>query len=229
MPVDILIVTDAWKAAYPGAHVGVLAMRNVVNPAEHAALDERKHELEDELRARWAGGDRAAIRSLPVIDAYTQYYKRFKKTYHVQLQLESVALKGRPIPGVAALVESMFMAELKNLLLTAGHDLDAVEGPVTLDVSDGTQRYELMSGSEQQTAEGDMTISDSHGVISSIIYGPDRRTRIGPGTRSTLFTVYAPEGVGEQAVREHLEDVRDNVLLAAPGGQTELLEVVGAG
>ena len=229
MPVDILIVTDAWKAAYPGAHVGVLAMRNVVNPAEHAALDERKHELEDELRARWAGGDRAAIRSLPVIDAYTQYYKRFKKTYHVQLQLESVALKGRPIPGVAALVESMFMAELKNLLLTAGHDLDAVEGPVTLDVSDGTQRYELMSGSEQQTAEGDMTISDAHGVISSIIYGPDRRTRIGPGTRSTLFTVYAPEGVGEQAVREHLEDVRDNVLLAAPGGQTELLEVVGAG
>ena len=79
----------------------------------------------------------------------------------MQLQLESVALKGRPIPRVASLVESMFMAEPTNLLLTAGHDLDAVEGPVTLDVSDGTQRYGLMSGSEQQTAEGDMTISDS--------------------------------------------------------------------
>ena len=225
----MLSVSDAWKAAYPGAHVGVLAMRNVVNPAEHAALDERRLELEDELRARWAGGDRAAIRSLPVVDAYTRYYKEFKKTYHLQLQLESVALKGRPIPRVAALVESMFMAELKNLLLTAGHDLDAVEGPVTLDVSDGTQRYELMSGSEQQTAEGDMTISDSRGVISSIIYGPDRRTRIGPGTRSTLFTVYAPEGVSEQAVRQHLEDIRDNVLLVAPDGRAEVLEVVGAG
>ena len=222
-------VTDAWRAAYPGAHVGVLAMRNVVNPAEHAALDERRLELEDELRARWAGGDRAAIKGLPVIGAYGRYYRKFKKTYHVQLQLESVALKGRPIPRVAALVESMFMAELKNLLLTAGHDLDAVEGPVTLGVSDGTQRYELMSGSEQQTAEGDMTISDAHGVISSIIYGPDRRTRIGPGTRSALFTVYAPEGVSERAVREHLEDIRHNVLLVTPDGQTEALEVVGAG
>ena len=204
-------------------------MRDVVNPAEHAVLDQRKLEIEDELRGRWAGGDHAAIRSLRIIDVYTQYYKRFKKTYHVQLQLESVALKGRPIPRVSALVESMFVAELKNLLLTAGHDLDAVEGPVTLDVSGGTQRYELMSGSEQQTAEGDMTISDSHGVISSIIYGPDRRTRIGPGTRSTLFTVYAPDGVGEQAVREHLEDIRDNVLLVAPDGQVEVLEVIGAG
>ncbi len=225
----MLTVTDAWEAAYPGAHVGLLAMRNVVNPAEHAALDERRLALEDELRARWAGGDRAAIRSLPVIGAYDRYYRKFKKTYHVQLQLESVALKGRPIPRVAALVESMFMAELKNLLLTAGHDLEAVEGPVALDVSDGTQRYELMNGREQQTAEGDMTISDSHGVISSIIHGPDRRTRIEAGTRSTLFTVYAPEGVNEQAVRGHLEDIRDNVLLVAPDGQMELLEVVGAG
>ena len=40
----MLTVTDAWKAAYPGAHVGVLAMRNVVNPAEPAALDAGKLE-----------------------------------------------------------------------------------------------------------------------------------------------------------------------------------------
>ena len=66
-------------------------------------------------------------------------------------------------------------------------------------------------------------------MIFSIIYGADRRTLIGPGTRSTLFKVYAPEGVSEQAVRGHLEDIRDNVLLVAPDGQTEVLEVVGAG
>ena len=65
----MLTVTDAWRAAYTGARVGVLAKRNVVNPAEQAALNEREHEL----RARWAGGGRAAMRSLPVVDAYTQY------------------------------------------------------------------------------------------------------------------------------------------------------------
>ena len=46
------------------------------------------------------------------IPAYNACYKGFKKTYHVQLQLESVALKGRSIPRVAALMEAMFMAEL---------------------------------------------------------------------------------------------------------------------
>ena len=174
----MLTPTNAWRSAYPGAHAGVLAMSEVANPREHGGLDERKRALEEELRLRWADGDRAAIKALPLIDAYDRYYKKFKKTYHVRLQLESVALKGRSIPSVAALVESMFIAELRNFLLTAGHDHDSIDGPLTLDIGDGEGRYELMSGKEQQIAEGDMTISDSRGVISSIVYGPDRRTRI---------------------------------------------------
>ena len=53
--------------------------------------------------------------------------------------------------------------------------------------------------------------------------------RIESGTRRALFTVYAPEGVGEQTVRNHLEDIRDNVLLVAPEARTEELDVVGTG
>ena len=125
-------VAPAWHSAFPGAHAGILVMRGVSNPAHHAELELRKGALEESLRARFAGQDRAAIKALPAIQAYQAYYKRFDKTYHIQLQLESVALKGKPIPRVAALVEAMFMAELKNLLLTAGHDLDRLQLPIGL-------------------------------------------------------------------------------------------------
>jgi hypothetical protein len=47
--------------------------------------------------------------------AYVDYYRRHGKTYHVKAQRESIALKGKPIPARAALVEAMFMAELKSL------------------------------------------------------------------------------------------------------------------
>ncbi|MFN8595962.1 MAG: hypothetical protein U0559_07245 [Anaerolineae bacterium] len=33
------------------------------------------------------------------------------------------------------------MAEIKNLLLTAGHDLDTLQLPVTLDVASGQESY----------------------------------------------------------------------------------------
>jgi DNA/RNA-binding domain of Phe-tRNA-synthetase-like protein len=203
-------------------------MRDVANPEYHTALDKRKEELESQLRSRFSGYDRAALKALPVIQAYNAYYRRYKKTYHVQLQLESVAFKGKSIPQVAALVEAMFMAELKNLLLTAGHDWEALEMPVRLDVAEGSERYIRLNGQEQKLKAGDMMIADGQGVISSVLYGPDRRTRITSETRQVFFTVYAPPGVGREAVWEHLRDIEAHVLLVAPEAKVETMEVYGA-
>lgn len=223
----VFTVSEAWKAAHPGASVGVLAIRGVINPKHHPSLDNHREELEQQLRLRYSGYDRAALKALPVISAYNAYYKRFKKTYHVQLQLESVIMAGKSIPRVATLVEAMFMAELKNHLLTAGHDLEALELPVGIDVAQGTEQYVRINGEEQQLKSGDMMISDATGVISSVLYGPDRRTRITPETKQVLFTVYVPPGIEEQLVSEHLQDILANVLMVAPAAEVEALEVYG--
>ncbi len=162
-----------------------------------------------------------------VLQAYNNYYRRFKKSYHIQLQLESIVWKGKSIPSVSSLVEAMFMAEMKNMLLTAGHDLDIVSLPLTLDVSKGTESYILMRGEEQVLKPGDMMISDGVGVVSNVIYGPDRRTQITAGTRNVVFTVYTPTGIDVQAVEGHLQDIRDFILIFAPQARVELLKVYG--
>jgi DNA/RNA-binding domain of Phe-tRNA-synthetase-like protein len=159
------------------------------------------------------------------LQAYAEYYRRFKKTYHIQLQLESIVLKGKSIPAVAGLVEAMFMAEMQNMLLTAGHDLDVLQLPLTLDVATGSEPYTLLRGEEQTLKAGDMMISDRGGVISSIIYGPDRRTQITPDTQNVVFTVYAPPGIEEHLVVKHLEHIRDYVFIFAPQAAVELLQV----
>ena len=221
-------VTSAWKSVYRDAHVGVLVMRDVTNPAQHSELEKRKAELEKQLRAQFAGQDRATLSSHPILQAYSAYYKRFKKSYHVQLQLESIAWKGKSIPSVSALVESMFMAEIKNMMLTAGHDLDVLELPLALDVSRGAETYTLMRGDEQILKPDDMFISDQKGVISSIIYGPDQRTQITPSTQNVVFTVYAPVGIDPSAVEKHLEELRDYVLIIAPQAHIEMLKIFGS-
>ena len=219
--------TPAWKLTYPEAHAGVLVMRAVSNPIHHAALESRKAALERELRKQFSGQDRAAIASHPTLRAYAQYYRQFKKTYHIQLQLESIVLKGKSIQTVAALVEAMFMAEMKDMLLTAGHDLDVLQLPLSLDVATGTEQYTTLRGEQQTLKAGDMMISDQVGVISSIVYGPDQRTQITPGTRNVIFTVYAPPGIYELNVAQHLQSIEENVLLFAPQAQIELLQIYG--
>lgn len=224
----MLIISEAWKKAYPGAAAGILAVSQVLNPEGHAALDERKVALENELRQRYSGFDRSMLRELPILKAYHAYYKRFEKTYHVQLQLESLVFKDKPIPRVAALVECMFMSELKNLLLTAGHDGDSLVLPLRLEVATGDERYTLYNGQEQALKPGDMYIADGQGVISSVIYGPDQRTRIHSETQRAVFTVYAPPGIGEGAVWEHLRDMEANLHLVAPRAKTEMMDVYAA-
>ena len=220
-------VTEEWKTLYPGAAAGVLAMGNVANPKSHAAMDRANEELEAQIRASFASKEE--LRALDRLQAYRAYYKRFKKTYHVQLQLESIAFKGKSIPRVAALVEAMFAAELKNQLLTAGHDLDVVEPPVKLDVARGDEWYTRINGQEQQLKAGDMYIADTRGVLSAVIYGPDRRTQIRATTRRALFTVYAPPGIEAEAVRHHLRDMEAYARMIAPQAETELMEVYGTG
>ena len=225
---EIFLTTDAWRSAFPGAHAGVLAMSGVRNPERSTALEDLKVKLEMDLRQRFEGMSRTALRAHPILAAYERYYRRFDKTYHVQLQLESIVLKGKAIPSSAALVESMFMAEVNSLLLTAGHDLDVVQLPLTLDVARGTEMYTLLRGSPQMPKAGDMMISDGEGIISSIVYGPDQRTQIRPQTTRSVFTVYAPDGIEPDAVEAHLNEIRRHVQLIAPEASIELLKVYAA-
>ena len=224
----VFTVSEAWKASYPAAHAGILVMRGVTNPPQHPDLKSRKQALQAQLRARLAGHDRNAIAALAPIRAYQAYYKPFKKSYHVQLQVESIVFKGKSLPGGAALVEAMFMAEVKNMLLTAGHDLDTLQLPVTLDVASGDESYMLLRGQAQSLKRGDMLMADRGGVISSVLYGPDQRTQIKSDTRNVLFAVYAPAGIDEQAVLQHLDDIQQNVLIVSPQAGVELLQVFGA-
>ena len=216
----LLTVAPAWHAVHPGAVVGLLAMRDVANPTTHPALSRLADDLERDLRARYGGLDRAALRDVGALPAYAAYYKRFGQRYHVALQLESVVHKGRTIPRVAALVEAMFVAELRHLIVTAGHDLDALAPPVRLDVGTGEERYPTPGGAETAVKSGDMYTADAHGVLSAVITGPAARARITPGTTAALFVAYAPPGVAPDLVEAHLAAIEANVRLIAPAGTT---------
>jgi DNA/RNA-binding domain of Phe-tRNA-synthetase-like protein len=224
----LLVTTENWASAFPGAVLGVLVMREVCNPDLSSALEESKRELEQRLREQAARSVSESVASEPVTRAYLDYYRAHGETYHVKAQWESVAVKRKPIPRRAALVEAMFMAELQNLILTAGHDLAAVVPPVRADVTREGDWYVLLNGSERKLRAGDMMMVDGQGIISSVLHGPDLRTRITPDTRAVLFAVYAPSGIREATVRDHLEDIRANVLLVAPEAETELLATLPA-
>lgn len=218
----------SWSARWPGGQAGFLALQNVSNPSLCTPLESRKQALENELRLQFGAENAAALPGWGPLPAYANYYRAFDKTYHVLGQLKSVAVKGKAIPSVAALVEAMFIAELHNGLLTAGHDLARVSGTVRIAAAQGGETYLGLRGETLTLKPGDMYIADQVGILSSILGGPDGRTPIQADTQAVLFTVYAPAGIPQAAVQAHLDEIDTLVHLISPQASLLYKQILSA-
>lgn len=208
--------TEAWHASHPGASIGVLELSGLENDGACPQLEERKRAAEGDLRGRYQDFSRQDLLRLPVLSAYSEYYRRFKKTYHVQLQVESIVLKGKSLPHVSPAVDANFMAEMETLVLTAGHDVGKLHGSVVMDTSREGDHIVQMGGTFKDLRPGDMIMRDGQGICCSIIYGQDDRSPISPQSSHVLYVAYAPAGVPAKQVNLQLRSILENIRLCSP-------------
>jgi DNA/RNA-binding domain of Phe-tRNA-synthetase-like protein len=201
--------------------IGLLELSGVDNTRLSPELEARKRETETRLRGRYGGFSRQDLVSLPIMAAYQKYYKRFTKTYHVLLQLESIVLKDKFLPSVSPLVDANFTAEVDTLILTAGHDVAKLVSPVVMDVSKNGDSIVRMNDAPKEMEAGDIIMRDATGVVCSIIYGQDNVSPITSATTHVLYVAYAQVGVPAEAVENHLRMIETNVRLFCPDARVE--------
>ena len=213
------------REIYPASKFGILTVRGLDAGFDRSCMQTLKRDELEKIKVLHSGYERKLIIDKEPMCRYTAYYKQFKKTYHVLLQLESVLLKDRGIPDTDIPVEVMFLAEMKNLLLTAVHDLDKIDGSLTMCAAAGTESYVNISGKTELLTKDDLYLSDESGVISDILCGPDYRTRISGATKNALYFVYGVDGITEAQIRSHLEDIRSYISAAAKSAQFDPIEI----
>jgi DNA/RNA-binding domain of Phe-tRNA-synthetase-like protein len=217
--------TSFVNSIYPDEKVGVMTVKGLSVAIGRSAMNDIIADEIERIKSKYPDYERKAVLETKPLCRYADYYKRFNKTYHVLGQLESVLVKGKGIPPVGVSVEVMFLAEIKNLLLTAGHDLDLIEGGLTIDVVTEPIGYQGISGKERQLSREDLYLSDKKGVLSSIMSGPDYRTRITEATQNALYFVYGVPGVTETQIRNHLETISTYLLKAVPDTKIQSIDI----
>src|SRR5688572_1876934 len=208
--------TGDWRNTHLGGMIGLLEVLGVENAQTSSSLDEQKRETEARLREQYKDFTRQDFLALPVMSAYEKYYKRFDKTYHVLLQVESIVLKGKNLLNVLPLVDANFIAEVETFVLTAGHDVTKLHEPVSIDVSREGDQMTQMNGASKVIRARDMVMKDADGISCSIIYGQDNRSPISADTTHVLFVAYAPPGVPAKIVDSQLQKIEENVRLFSP-------------
>jgi DNA/RNA-binding domain of Phe-tRNA-synthetase-like protein len=221
-------ITDAWNRTFPGAKLAILELSNVENIADSTKLNELKGETEKYLRNKYANYSRKEFLSNKVMAAYDAYYKSFKKTYHVLLQVESIVLKGKALPDISPLVDSNFIAEVETFILTAGHDVSKLVGALLLDVSKEEDFIIQKEGEPRAIYANDMVMRDSIGISCSIIYGQDNKSLISRDTTDALYVSYVPKGVPDEAVEAQLSKIEYNVRQFSPNIYVEQRKIYKA-
>ena len=196
--------TESLKEIYPDSIFGNLIIRDVPNRKRNEFLEERKRTLEREIKEKYAEVDKDVI-----IHYYNTYFKLWKKSYPIEYQIKTVKSGGR-FPQVSVIVDCMFIAELKNRILTSGHDLDEIKGDLTFDISQGGEQYLKIDGRKQELKKNDIVLKDNEGILASILYGPARRTSISQKTKNSLFFAWCPYTMDENIILRHLNDIVQN-------------------
>ncbi len=173
--------TESLKEKYPGSIFGNLIIRDVQNRKRNETLEGRKRSLEREIREKYA-----VVEKDNMILYYNTYFRMWKKTYPIEYQINTVKSGGK-FPQVSVVVDCMFIAELKNRILTSGHDIDEIKSDLTFDISQGGEQYLKLNGQKQELKKNDIILKDNEGILASILYGPARRTSISLKTKNSLF------------------------------------------
>ena len=152
-------------------------------------------------------------------NTYYRYFKKYKKTYPVLQQLESILLKGRPFPTGRPLNEIAFLTELRTQTLSGAHDAEQVKGAVELFCPEEKLPFTGMRGEEVHTYPGDTSARDDGGIIFSMIAGADHRTCLRPESRHIFYPFFATPDTTREELLPAMELLSSYVRVLAPSAE----------
>ena len=212
----IISLSNPLQQAYPEAKFGSLIVKNVPNKKENSALEQKKRTLEDSIRNKYK--DSSMDKTLK---SYKNHFKKWGKTYPIEFQIQTIQ-KGKNLPTVSVLVDAMFHAELKNGILTSGHDLDLIKGDLTFEVTKGTEKYQKINGRDQLVKKEDIYLKDDEGILANVLYGPAKRTTISMKTKNALYLAWCPKNIVKDQIITHLNEIKANISLCYSSLKSEI-------
>jgi DNA/RNA-binding domain of Phe-tRNA-synthetase-like protein len=185
---------------------GSLIIKDIPNKKKSLPFELKKSQLEKSIQNTYN------VDEDYILNFYKEYFKKWSKSYPIDFQIKSIS-KGKRLPNISVLVDSMFYAEMKNKILTSGHDLDQINGNLKFEVSNGHESYLKFDGKDQQLKKGDIYLRDDKNILASILYGPAKSTSITMNTKNVLFLAWCPVGITADIVKNHLMDIIFNLKL----------------
>lgn len=152
---------------------------------------------------------------------YFRFFRKFKKTYPVMMQFESVLFKGRPFPNYNPVAEVPFLMELMTQVLSGTHDADRISGTVELYLGVEKEEFPGLRGVPFHTYPGDVCGRDREGIIFSMIAGADARTCARMDSRHVIYPVFGTPELPETVLADAMDTLCRYIQVLSPDAVME--------
>lgn len=157
-----LQITNDVAQKFPSLRIGVIVAEAVDIQNREDELEALKKEKVESIRKKHRT---AEIAEHPYIRAWRRTYQQFgtdpeEVTPTAENMIRRV-LNGENLYTINTAVDAYLLVELEHLLPIGGHDLEQVEGDITLRTSPGGEPFTPLNGGDEETNEGEVVYSDA--------------------------------------------------------------------
>ncbi len=169
---------------------------------------------------RWTG---QGLHADPVLEGFhilhDHAHVRRKHNVPAPNTLIKLLVKRGTSPSINKVVDLYNIISMETRLALGAHDLDHVDGNVTLRITDGTERYVPLGESEPvPVAAGEYSYcDDANEVLCRLEVRQVNKTATLPSTTRAFFIVQGNEATSDDYVREVAQRLVDEVVRVAGG------------
>ncbi len=150
------------------------------------------------------------------IGDYLGIYKKLglKGTGHPIPKMYKIIKNTGKLPTINTVVDSYNLVAVRESLSVGAHDLDRIEGNIRFKVTDGSEKYTPLGGSEpKKIRKGEYACTDSKGkrIICRLDIKQCEGTRITPSTRNVFLYVQGNRKTPDSLLKKALKEICENI------------------
>lgn len=216
-----------------GVKIVFVVIEGMDNRSRSAAWDARRGERLEGLVNRWRDED---LHADPVLEGFHELHDRArvrrKHNVPAPVTLIKLLVKRGTAPYINKVVDIYNIVSMETRLALGAHDLDHVEGDVTLRLTDGTERFMPIGGQglTPVAAVEYAYCDDSNEVLCRLEVRQVNKTATTEDTTGAFFIVQGNDATSDEYVIQGAQRLIDEVTLHAGGtGRVVLPKVISQG
>jgi DNA/RNA-binding domain of Phe-tRNA-synthetase-like protein len=207
---------------FPNIYAGIVLAQGLQNGPTPEALREAFHAEQQETISRIGTTPLSEIETLA---AWRKAFRQFgvnptKYRSAPEALLRRLTKKG-DIPNINAIVDLVNLVSIRYGLPAACFDTSAFQGPTTVHISDGTERFTPLGQSDFEHPEvGEVIFSDGAGMVSARrwCWRQSAESAANPKTQTAIFTIEAQHQYAQAQIESALSDLLE-LLAQFTGGE----------